>query len=113
MPVYVLPYARRADTSPPHGSHPRRRGGAARRRALPHRAVPGRQRRFALRAATVGVARPRPEAAPRDALHPGARQGQRHDVALLGTLTLAALGDAVHPFERTLRPRPMTLPAAV
>jgi len=39
--------------------------------------------------------------------------GQRHDVALLGTLTLEALGLVLHPFERTLRPMRMMLAAAV
>ncbi len=38
--------------------------------------------------------------------------GQRRDVALLGTLTLEALGLVLHPFERTLRPMRMMLAAA-
>ena len=39
--------------------------------------------------------------------------GERRDVALLGTLTLEALGLVLHPFERTLRPMRMMLAAAV
>ena len=38
--------------------------------------------------------------------------GERRDVALLGTLTLEALGLVLHPFERTLRPMRMMLAAA-
>ena len=35
--------------------------------------------------------------------------GQRRDTALLGTLTLEALGLVLNPFERTLRPMRMML----
>ncbi|HLY36812.1 MAG TPA: aspartyl protease family protein [Candidatus Binatia bacterium] len=37
--------------------------------------------------------------------------GQRRDTALLGTLTLEALGLVLNPFERTLRPMRMMLAA--
>jgi aspartyl protease family protein len=39
--------------------------------------------------------------------------GQRRDTAVLGTLTLEALGLVLNPFERTLRPMRMMLAAAV
>ena|ERR1043166_474283 len=39
--------------------------------------------------------------------------GQRRDTALLGTLTLEALGLVLNPFERTLRPMRMMLAVAV
>jgi clan AA aspartic protease len=39
--------------------------------------------------------------------------GQRRDAALLGTLTLEALGLVLNPFERTLKPVRMMLAAAV
>jgi len=35
--------------------------------------------------------------------------GQRHDPALLGTLTLEAFGLVLNPFERTLRPMRLML----
>jgi clan AA aspartic protease len=38
--------------------------------------------------------------------------GQRRDTALLGALTLEALGLVLNPFERTLRPMRMMLAAA-
>ena len=137
MPVCVLPYARRADTSPPHGSihadvEVRREGGPYRtvrflvdsgaslsvlpwsvwhalglepRRAMRFTLADGRtmHRRLSdCRFRFRGIDAPGPVIL-----------GQRHDVALLGTLTLEALGLVLHPFERTLRPMRMMLAAAV
>jgi predicted aspartyl protease len=38
--------------------------------------------------------------------------GQRHDAALIGTLTLEAFGLVLNPFERTLRPMRLMLAAS-
>jgi predicted aspartyl protease len=38
--------------------------------------------------------------------------GEKHDAALLGSVTLESLGLVLHPFERTLRPMRMILAAA-